>query len=226
MSVSGVSGIGATEEGNRAEPALIEALRAGDERAFRSVFAQFDPLMRRVARGYARSDAVAEEIVQEAWLGVIRGIDRFEGRSSLKTWIFRILINVALTRAGREARTIPFSAAAPPSEDGSSVDPDRFFPPDHERWPGHWRLGPAPWGIPDERALAKELRGEILAAVDSLNDSQREVIALRDIGGWDAKEVCNALGISEVNQRVLLHRARSKVRAAVEQRLGAVEETT
>ena len=226
MSVSGVSGIGATEEGNRAEPALIEALRAGDERAFRSVFAQFDPLMRRVARGYARSDAVAEEIVQEAWLGVIRGIDRFEGRSSLKTWIFRILINVALTRAGREARTIPFSAAAPPSEDGSSVDPDRFFPPDHERWPGHWRLGPAPWGIPDERALAKELRGEILAAVDSLNDSQREVIALRDIGGWDSKEVCNALGISEVNQRVLLHRARSKVRAAVEQRLGAVEETT
>lgn len=226
MSVSGVAGTGTTEEGSRAEPALIEALRAGDERAFRMVFDRFDPLMRRVARGYARSDAVAEEIVQEAWLGVIRGIDRFEGRSSLKTWIFRILINVALTRAGREARTIPFSAAAPPSEDGSSVDPDRFFPPDHERWPGHWRLGPAPWGIPDERALAKELRGEILAAVDSLNDSQREVIALRDIGGWDSKEVCNALGISEVNQRVLLHRARSKVRAAVERRLGAVEETT
>lgn len=226
MSISGVAGAGTTEEGQLAEPALIEALRAGDERAFRTVFDRFDPLMRRVARGYARSDAVAEEIVQEAWLGVIRGIDRFEARSSLKTWIFRILINVALTRAGREARTIPFSAAAPASEDGSSVDPDRFFPPDHERWPGHWSLGPAPWGIPDERALAKELRGEILAAVDSLSDSQREVITLRDIGGWDSKEVCNALGISEVNQRVLLHRARSKVRAAVERRLGAVEETT
>jgi len=226
MSISGVAATGTEGEGNRAEPALIEALRAGDERAFRAVFDQFDPIMRRVARGYARSDAVAEEVVQEAWLGVIRGIDRFEGRSSLKTWIFRILVNVAITKAGREARTIPFSAAAPAAGDGSGVDPDRFFPPDHERWPGHWSLGPAPWGIPDERALAQELREEILAAIESLTDSQREVITLRDIGGWDSKEVCNALGISEVNQRVLLHRARSKVRAAVEQRLGAVEETT
>jgi RNA polymerase sigma-70 factor (ECF subfamily) len=226
MSISGVSGTATTEEANRVEPALVEALRAGDERAFRTVFDRFDPLMRRIARGYARSDAVAEEVVQEAWLGVIRGIDRFEGRSSLKTWIFRILVNVAITRVSREARTIPFSAAAPEDENGSSVDPDRFFPPDHDRWPGHWRLGPAPWGIPDERALAQELRGEIIAAIESLNDSQREVITLRDIGGWDSKEVCNALGISEVNQRVLLHRARSKVRAAVEASLGAVEETT
>jgi len=226
MSTSGVAATGTESQGKDADSALIEALRAGDERAFRSVFDRFDPTLQRVARGYARSDAVAEEIVQEAWLGVIRGIGRFEGRSSLKTWIFRILINVALTRAGREARTIPFSAAAPSSDDGSAIDPDRFFAPDHDRWPGHWRLGPAPWGIPEERTLAKELREEILAAIEALNDSQREVITLRDIGGWDAKEDCNALGISEVNQRVLLHRARTKVRAAVEASLGAVEETT
>ena len=229
MSGSGVVGGGSLDrraDRTSDETDLIAALRAGQESAFKSLFEMFDPTLRRVARTYARSDAVADEIVQEAWLGVIRGIDGFQGRSSLKTWIFRILVNVARTRAGREARTIPFSSAAPPGEDGGAVDADRFFPPDHDRWPGHWGQGPAAWGIPDERALAKELRGEILAAIDSLGEAQREVITLRDIGGWDSKEVCNALGVSEVNQRVLLHRARAKVRAAVEESLGAVEATT
>ena len=134
------------------------------------------------------------------------------------------------TRAKREARSIPFSSALPGDAGGRGddlgVDPDRFFAGDHPQYAGHWRLGPAPWGIPDERLLAKELRGEILDAVDDLSESQREVLTLRDIAGWDSKDVCNALGLSEVNQRVLLHRARSKVRAAVEDRLGAVEETT
>lgn len=205
---------------------MVAALQDGDEAAFKTVFDQFDPTLRRLARGYARSDAVAEEIVQEAWLGVVRGIGRFEGRSSLKTWIFRILVNVARTRAGREARTIPFSSAAPPGEDSGPLDADRFFGTDHERWPGHWCQGPVAWGIPDERALAKEMREEILTAIESLSGAQREVITLRDIGGWDSKEVCNALGVSEVNQRVLLHRARGRVRAAVEDRLGAIEPTT
>lgn len=214
----------------REEANLVRALREGDEAAFRDVYERFDRPLRRLARTYARSDAVAEEIVSETWLAVIRGIDGFEERSSLKTWVFRILVNVARTRAKREARSIPFSSALPADVGGRGedlgVDPDRFFPPDHDRWPGHWRLGPAPWGIPDERLLAKELRSVILEAVDELGDAQREVLTLRDVAGWDSKDVCNALGISEVNQRVLLHRARSKVRSAVESSLGAIEETT
>ena len=208
------------------ETALISALRGGDEDAFRKLYTQHDATLRRLARRYARTDAVAEEIVQETWLGVVRGIDRFEGRASIKTWIFRILVNVARTRSEREARSIPFSSVAPPGEEDSPLDPDRFFGADHDRWPGHWTMGPADWGIPDERALAAELRGEIIAAIDALGEAQREVITLRDIGGWNSKEVCNALGISEVNQRVLLHRARAKVRAAIEASLGAMEPTT
>jgi len=233
-----VSGLGIGEEQpesgeareHREDAALVEALRAGDERAFKSLFDELDPSLRRLARNYARTDALAEEIVGETWLAVLKGLDRFEGRSSIKTWVFRILVNVARTRAKREARSIPFSSALPADAGGRGddlgVDPDRFFSQDHAQWPGHWRLGPAPWGIPDERLLAKELRGEILDAVGGLSDSQREVLTLRDIAGWDSKDVCNALGLSEVNQRVLLHRARSKVRAAVEDKLGAVEETT
>lgn len=212
------------------ETALVEALQAGDEGAFQDLYRRLDPTLRRLARQYARTDAVAEEIVGETWLAVVKGLDRFEGRSSIRTWIFRILANIAKTRAKREARTVPFSSVAPDDATGSSrdlgVDPDRFFGPDHDRWPGHWRLGPAPWGIPDDKLLAKELRGEIVNAVETLSDSQREVLTLRDIAGWDSVEVCNALGISEVNQRVLLHRARSKVRAAVEASLGAIEATT
>lgn len=216
--------------GERPDRLLVEALRAGDEAAFEQLFNELDRPLRRLARTYARTDALADEIVGETWLAVIKGLDRFEGRSSLRTWIYRILANIARTKATREARTIPFSSALPSDIGGSGedlgIDPDRFFGQDHDRWPGHWRMGPAPWGIPDERLLAKELRGEILAAIDDLGDAQREVLTLRDIAGWDSKDVCNALGLSEINQRVLLHRARSKVRAAVEDRLGAVEATT
>lgn len=206
--------------------ALVEGLRRGDEDAFRRLVTGEGATLQRVARSYAQTDAVAEEIVQETWIAVIDGIDRFEGRSSLRTWIFRILVNIARTRAKREARSIPFASAAAPGEEGEPIDPDRFFADDHELYPGHWRLGPAPWGLPEERLLAGEARETILAAIDALPPSQREVITLRDIGGWPASEVCNALEITETNGRVLLHRARAKVRAAVEELLGATAPTT
>ena len=206
--------------------ALVEGLRRGDEECFRSLVGDEGPTLLRVARTYAQTDAVAEEIVQETWIAVIDGIDRFEGRSSLRTWLFRILINIARTRAKREARSIPFASAAPPGDEGEPIDPDRFFAEDHHLYPGHWRLGPAPWGLPEERLLAGEAREAILGAIDSLPPNQREVITLRDVGGWPADEVCNALGITETNGRVLLHRARAKVRAAVEEMLGAVAPTT
>jgi RNA polymerase sigma-70 factor (ECF subfamily) len=206
---------------------LLEALRLGDEGAFRTLFERHNRSLLRLARGYAQSPALAEEIVQETWVAVVRGIARFEGRSALKTWIVGILFNVARTRASREARTIPFSSAAAAAEEepGGGLDPDRFFAADHPRYAGHWRLGPAPWALPEERLLSGETRAVLLAAVDALPPAQREVIALRDIAGWTAGETCNALGISETNQRVLLHRARTKVRTAVEADLGAVAPT-
>ena len=208
------------------EIALIEALRAGDESAFRHLFRTLNATLLRVARNYAQTDAVAEEIVQETWIGVVTGIDRFEARSSLRTWIFRIMVNIARTRATREARSIPFASAGPPGDEPEPLDPDRFFSDDHSLYPGHWKLGPAPWGVPEERLMAGETRETILSAIDELPPNQREVIVLRDIGGWPAGDVCNALDISETNGRVLLHRARAKVRAAVEGLLGAVEPTT
>lgn len=208
------------------EEALVEALRAGDESAFRRLVEEQSATLLRVARTYAPTEALAEEIVQETWIGVITGIDRFEGRSSLRTWIFRILVNIARTRSKREARSIPFASAGPVGADDEPLDPDRFFATDHALYAGHWRLGPAPWGVPEERLLAGETRATILEAIDALPPNQREVITLRDIGGWPAGEVCNALGVSETNGRVLLHRARTKVRAAVEQLLDATAPTT
>lgn len=204
----------------------VQALRDGDEVAFRGLVEGHGPTLLRIARSYAPTDALAEEIVQETWIGVITGIERFEGRSSLRTWIFRILINIARTRSKREARSIPFASAGPAGPEDGPLDPDRFFDDAHELYPGHWRMGPAPWGMPEERLLAGEAREAILRAIDALPAAQREVITLRDIGGWPSGEVCNALGISETNGRVLLHRARAKVRAAVEDLLDATAPTT
>lgn len=209
-----------------AETALIVGLRAGDEAVFAQLVTALNATLLRLARTYAPSAAVAEEIVQETWIGVITGIDRFEGRSSLRTWIVQILINIARTRSKKEARSIPFASAGAPGPEAEPLDPDRFFAADHSLYPGHWRMGPAPWGIPEERLLAGETREAILGAIDALPPSQREVITLRDIGGWPSAEVCNALGITETNGRVLLHRARAKVRAAVEDLLGATAATT
>jgi RNA polymerase sigma-70 factor, ECF subfamily len=162
--------------------------------------------------------------VQETWLGVINGIDRFEGRSSLKTWIFRILTNTASTRGPRERRMVPFSALARADEEGP-VDADRFFAPDHARYPNHWALGPSAWETPEDGLLSGETREVILRAIAALPEAQRAVVTLRDVEGWPPEDVCDALRLSDGNQRVLLHRARAKVRGALESYFGAVEET-
>ena len=173
----------------------------------------------RLAVSYVRDRAVAEEVVQETWLGVLRGLERFEGRSQLKTWIFRILTYQAKTRAARERRSQPFSSLAGLGDE-PSVDSERFFDAAHARYPGHWSAPPHAWGESSEgRLLAKETRDVIAAEIDSLPPLQRQVITLRDVEGWQAEEVCQALQISDANQRVLLHRARSKVRAALERYL-------
>jgi RNA polymerase sigma-70 factor, ECF subfamily len=177
--------------------------------------------MLRIALLYVSSRAVAEEVVQETWLAVVTGLERFEGRSTFKTWLFRILTNKAKTRGQREARTVPFSAlAADGDEDRTAVDADRFAGPDR-RNAGHWAAPPR--GVPEERLLAAEARRRIEDAIAALPLNQRAVITLRDVEGLSAEEACNVLGVSETNQRVLLHRARSKVRAAFERYL---EETS
>jgi len=191
------------------EAALLAALRAGDERAFMELVTAYTPGMRRLALSFVRTPAVADDVVSEAWLAVLRGLDRFEGRSSLKTWIYRIVANIARTRAVREARSTPFSAFATP--DDPSVDPDRFA---HD---GAWDSPLEPW----RAILDSEARAVIEAAIATLPEQQRQVIELRDIEGWSSEEVRNVLELSETNQRVLLHRARSKVRAALEAYLGA-----
>lgn len=197
---------------------LVEALRAGDERAFMMLVERCQPAMLRLAMMYVSTRAIAEDVVQEAWLGVLKGLDGFEGRSSLRTWIFRILVNTAKTRGQRESRTVPFSSLWSPDPEGEpAVDPDRFRPAG-DRWPNHWIEGaPASWeGVPEERLLAGETLDRVRQAIQALPPNQREVIRLRDVLGWTSAEVCNALDITETNQRVLLHRARSKVRRALD----------
>jgi RNA polymerase sigma-70 factor, ECF subfamily len=205
--------------------ALLMSLRDGDEAAFQELIDTYSASLLGVARLYVDSRSVAEEVVQETWLGVLRGLDRFEERSSLKTWIFKILTNIASRRGMRERRTVPFSALADVEageEEGSGVDPDRFLPADHDRWPHHWALGPTRWETPEEGLLSGETREQILDAIEALPPAQRTVITLRDVQGWPSSEVCETLGLSEGNQRVLLHRARSKVRGALEQHFDAV----
>jgi RNA polymerase sigma-70 factor (ECF subfamily) len=195
----------------------VEALRAGDEAAFRDLVERHHASLIRVALMYVRTRAVAEEVVQDTWIGVLRSLPRFEGRSSLRTWIFRILANQARTRARREARSVPFSSLAGPDDDGPAVDPDRFLSGDHPAFPGHWVSPPRSWNaVPEEQLLARETRERVLAAIEALPASQRAVISLRDVEGWSSEEVRDLLEISEGNQRVLLHRARSKVRQALE----------
>ncbi|MGZ8606438.1 MAG: RNA polymerase sigma factor [Actinomycetota bacterium] len=200
---------------------LARSLRAGDEAAFMSLVERLQPAMLRIARMYVSTQAVAEEVVQDAWLGVLKGIDAFEGRSSLRTWIFRILVNIAKTRGAREARSAPFSSVwAPDAAHEPAVELDRFLSDGHERWPGHWAAPPASWeSVPEERLLSRETLATVAAAIEALPPNQREVIRLRDVLGWSSKEVRNALELSETNQRVLLHRARSKVRRALERYL-------
>ncbi len=202
---------------------LISALRSRDEAAFRALVAEHGPWMLRLARRRAPSEAVAEEIVQEAWLAVLNGLDRFEGRSSLRTWIFSIVSHIGSANLHKEIRSIPFSAFAGEAE-GPSVPPERFHPPGTEN-PGGWKRPPPAWDEAPEMFVAtNEARRTIGAAIDRLPPAQREVITLRDVEGWTAPEVCNALGISETNQRVLLHRARSRVRLELESYLTSEED--
>jgi len=198
---------------------VVAALRAGDEAAFVALVRGMHALLHRTAMTYVPSRAVADEVVQETWLAVVEGIDRFEGRSSLRTWIFRIAANIARSRGGREGRCRPFSSLGR-SPDRPAVDPDRFLPAGHPAWPGRWACPPATWETPEERLLARETQDVIRAAIDRLPASQRLVVTLRDVEGWDAAEACAALEISAANQRVLLHRARVRVRDALDAHLG------
>ena len=183
-------------------------MRAGDERAFELLVARYDGGLRRVARTFVRTPSAVDDVVQETWLGVLRGFQRFEGRSSLRTWVFSILVNQARTRAKRDARSLPFSSLE--TDDGPSVDPAAFG------GDGRWASAPARLdGDPESGLLSGELRAQLLRAVEELSDEQRAVITLRDLVGCSAAEVCELLDISDGNQRVLLHRARTRVRAAL-----------
>jgi RNA polymerase sigma-70 factor, ECF subfamily len=204
----------------RDEAETVAALRAGSEDAFMRLVEAYGPAMLRVAATYVPTRAVAEEVVQETWLAVLEGIGRFEARSSLKTWIFRILMNRAITRGSRERRSVPFSSLADPelAQSEPAVDPSRFLPPEH-RLAGAWSVAPRRWDLPEERLLGKETLRVVRDSIDRLPAAQRTVITLRDVQGWSSQEVGNVLSISETNQRVLLHRARSKVRRALERYL-------
>jgi RNA polymerase sigma-70 factor, ECF subfamily len=191
------------------DEALVMLLRAGEESAFAELVERYSGAVMRLARVYVRSTAVAEEIVQETWLGVLRGLERFERRSSFRAWLFQIALDHARARS-----TIPFASLAERelADDAHAVDPTRFLAPDHDRWPHHWATPPRRW---EERETTETLT-RVREAIERLPPAQRVVITLRDMYGCETAEVCNALDVSETNQRVLLHRARSRVRADLE----------
>ena len=197
---------------------MVEALRRGDSDAYAALVDELTPALLRLAMAHVPSRAVAEEVVQDTWVGVLNGIDRFEGRSALRTWIFGILLNIARTRGKREKRTVPISYFQRRAEEGGgpAVDPDRFHRGAGELR-GAWASPPAEWQEPERKLATDEARKTLLEAIAGLPPRQRDVIVLRDVQGYSAEEARNALDISETNQRVLLHRARSKVRAALEE---------
>jgi RNA polymerase sigma-70 factor (ECF subfamily) len=192
---------------------LVKALGTRDADAFAYLLDRYHASLIRLAQQYVPSRAVAEEVVQETWLAVIQGINRFEQRSTLKTWLFHILVNIARARGVKERRSIPFATTAV-LDDDPAVDPHRFRR--FGRGRGQWKRPPHPWSEPEQRTVDAETVGTIREAVSHLPSAQREVITMRDLLGWSAAEVCDALEVSDANQRVLLHRARSKVRAALE----------
>jgi len=202
------------------DAALLTRLREGDEDAFRALVEEHGPFLMRLVMMHVPSRAIAEEVVQDTWLAALEGLDRFEGRSMLRTWLASIALNKARTRGTREGRILPFALLRRRYEEGGgpAVDPDRFQNRRGER-PGWWARPPLAWEDPERQLEANETRDVMLKAIRDLPPRQREVITLRDISGWDAEEVRNALDLSETNQRVLLHRARSKVRAALEEQL-------
>jgi RNA polymerase sigma-70 factor (ECF subfamily) len=199
----------------------LAALRAGRESAFRDLVRQYHPSLMRTALAYSPSRAVAEETVQETWLAVLRGLDGFRAEASFRTWVYRILVNTARLRASREGRSVPFSGLVGDNgESGPTVSPDRFY--QDGPYAGHWRAFPAAWStLPEERLLSREMRSVATTAIARLVPDQRIVITLRDVEGWTAPEVCDLLGIDSSRQRLLLHRARSRVRQELEGYLAA-----
>lgn len=195
---------------------LVCALQRGDEAAFRRVVTMYHAGLVRTARCYVRTQALAEEVAQDTWVAVIRGIDRFGSRSTFKTWLFHIAVNQARTRALKEARSVPLPVGDDDDE-GPSVPASRFLARDHPRWPGHWCAEPTDWGVLPEQVVDSGATRQLIdATIATMPALQRQVITMRDIDGLSADEVCEILDISAANQRVLLHRARSKVRARLE----------
>jgi RNA polymerase sigma-70 factor (ECF subfamily) len=197
------------------ESGLIAALRDGDQTMFAQLVDQHTPSMLRVARGYVPSREIAEEVVQETWIALIKGIAGFEGRSSLRTWLFSVMINIAKARGSRERRDADAAIAA---YTGGTVDPARFRGTD-DPYPGHWKPDDVPSAFPDTpegSVLGDELIAVTRRELDRLPERQRVVVTLRDMLGFDSTEVCELLDISTANQRVLLHRGRSAVRQVLE----------
>lgn len=199
---------------------LVARLRDGDDAAFALILDAWSSGMLRLARGFVHTSETAADVVQETWLAVVQGIGSFEGRSSLRTWVYRILVNTAKRRGQREKRDVPLSSLPSEYHDAPTVDPARFQGPE-DPYPGHWREFPAPWPEPEQGALAGEIREQLALAVEQLPDRQRTVLVLRDIQGYGSDEVCEILQISAANQRVLLHRARAFVRGALEEYFAA-----
>ncbi len=214
-----VSGVPNLQESLQLDEAgLVQALQRGDEAVFSAVMETYSGSLLRLAMSFVPSRAVAEEVVQETWMGVLEGIGRFEGRSSFKTWLFRILTNRAKTRGTRERRYESFGLPGGDSDgdDGPSLEDSLFVTEGSGK--GHWADPPQGWeaDTPERALLSKECRTAIEEAIDGLPDNQRQVITLRDVEGVSAEEICNILSISETNQRVLLHRARTKVRRVLD----------
>jgi RNA polymerase sigma-70 factor (ECF subfamily) len=200
------------------DAALVERLRAGDANAFAEIVRAWSPMMLQAARACVSTDASAQEVVQDTWLAMIRGLDNFEGRSSLRTWILAILGNIGRRRGAREARTVPWSSLGPADDPGPAVDPDRFRGSD-DQWPRHWTpLGkPRPWPrSPEDEITTAETRSQLENGLAELPERQRAVVVLRDVHGLTSDEVCSLLGLSATNQRVLLHRGRSRLRSLLE----------
>jgi RNA polymerase sigma-70 factor, ECF subfamily len=201
------------EAGERSgDQVVVDRLRAGDEQTFADLVDGWSGWMLRLARSHVPTQSAAEEVVQETWLAVLQGLDGFRGEASLRTWVYRILQNQAKRRGVRERRTVPF-ASLTPDDDGPTVDPERFQGP-AELHPGGWRRFPDEW--PEHAALSREVHEVVATALTDLPERQRVVVALRDLDGHSADEVCDLLGITVGNQRVLLHRGRAVVRARLE----------
>ena len=195
------------------ESELLASLRAGDEAAFADVVNEWSRPMLLLARGFVSTEASAEEVVQDTWLAVIRGLDGFEGRSALRTWVYRILVNIAKTRGVREHRSIPWSSLGD-EDSGPTVDPDLFRGPD-DPYTGGWKSFPPAWRSAEDGVLDAEVRDHLRLALEQLPDRQRIVLTLRDVLGCSSEEVCDLLDVSAANQRVLLHRARAAARAGL-----------